>query len=257
MNHYGINGGMYSLIESYLENRYQRVKFNNKLSNWRKINKGVPQGSISRPLLILIYMNDLPSFIQRFGPSDISAILFATDTSVIINKLNFIELESKLKILLNFMNEWFNSNMLYLNLDMTCCMKFSAKQDFINKLYIEYGNKNVIELNEVKFLGMTLDNMIAWRKHTETIIGKLNKNCYIIRKSKQYLNIDALKMVYYAFFYSIVSYGSIFWGNTTHSMHIFKLQKRAVRIMVGAGNRESCKKIFILCAFFLFLHSPK
>jgi hypothetical protein len=46
IKYYGINGGIYSLIESYLENRYQRVKYNNKLSNWGKINKGVPQGSI-------------------------------------------------------------------------------------------------------------------------------------------------------------------------------------------------------------------
>jgi hypothetical protein len=36
---------MYALIESYLENRFQRVKFNNKLSKWGKINKDVPQGS--------------------------------------------------------------------------------------------------------------------------------------------------------------------------------------------------------------------
>jgi hypothetical protein len=47
------------------------------------------------------------------------------------------------------MNEWFNSNMLSLNLDKTCCMKFSAKQDCINKLNIEYGNKNLLELNEI------------------------------------------------------------------------------------------------------------
>jgi hypothetical protein len=50
MIYYGINGGIYSLIESYLENRYQRVKYNNKLSNWGKINIGVPQGSILGPL---------------------------------------------------------------------------------------------------------------------------------------------------------------------------------------------------------------
>jgi hypothetical protein len=101
---------MYSLIESYLENRYQRVKFNNKLSNWGKIKKGIPQGPILGPLLFLIYMNDLPSFIQRFGPSDTSVVLFADDTSVIKNELNFIEFENKLIILLKLMNEWFNSN---------------------------------------------------------------------------------------------------------------------------------------------------
>jgi hypothetical protein len=74
---------MYALIESYLENRYQRVKFNNKLSKWRKINKDVPQGSIVGPLLFVIYINDLPSFIQCFGPLGTSIVLFANDTSVI------------------------------------------------------------------------------------------------------------------------------------------------------------------------------
>jgi hypothetical protein len=101
------------------------------------------------PLLFLIYINDLPYFIQCFGPSDTSVILFADDTSVIINELNFIELENKLIILLKLMNEGFNSNMLSSNLDKTCCTKFSAKQDFINKLNIEYGNTNLIEFNEV------------------------------------------------------------------------------------------------------------
>ena len=37
---YGTRGVMHTLIKSYLENRYQRVKFNNKLSKWNKINIG-------------------------------------------------------------------------------------------------------------------------------------------------------------------------------------------------------------------------
>jgi hypothetical protein len=67
-----------------------------------------------------------------------------------------------------------------------------------------------------------------------------------MRKSKQYLYIDALRMVYYAFFHSVMPYGLIFWGNRTHSMSVFELQNRAVRIMVGAGSRDSCRKIFKL-----------
>jgi hypothetical protein len=71
-----------------------------------------------------------------------------------------MDLESKLIMLLYLMKEWFHSNMLSLNFDKTCCMKFSAKQDYINKLNIEYGNKNLLELNKIKFLGMKLDNIL-------------------------------------------------------------------------------------------------
>jgi hypothetical protein len=57
--YYGIRGVMYTLIKSYLDDRYQRVKFNNKLSKWDKINMGVPQGSVLGPVFFLIYVNDL------------------------------------------------------------------------------------------------------------------------------------------------------------------------------------------------------
>ena len=46
MEFYGMRDVMCSLIKSYLENRHQRVKFNNMLSKWDKFNIGVPQGSI-------------------------------------------------------------------------------------------------------------------------------------------------------------------------------------------------------------------
>jgi hypothetical protein len=45
MEYYGVKGMMHALIKSYLEDRYQRVKFNNKFFNWDKINIGVLQGS--------------------------------------------------------------------------------------------------------------------------------------------------------------------------------------------------------------------
>jgi hypothetical protein len=121
-------------------------------------------------------------------------------------------------------------------------MKFSAKNECTHLLRIKYNNKDVVESNSVKFLGMILDSTISWKKHIESLKGKLNKACYVIRKAKKYITTHTLKMLYYAFFHSNITYGLIFWGNSTNSSHVFKLRKRVVKIMVGAPNRVSCKK---------------
>ena len=102
----------------------------------------------------------------------------------------------------------------------------------------------IIQANFLKFLVITVDNTLSWKQHTDTIIPKLNKACFIIRRLKLYLSNYALKMVYYAFFHSVMSYSLIFWGNSTNSKHIFKLQKQAIRIIMGAKNRDSCSGFF-------------
>ena len=74
---------------------------------------------------------------------------------------------------------------------------------------------------------------------------KLSKACYIIRNTKTYMSASSLKVIYYAFFHSVMSYGIIFWGNSSHSSIIFRIQKkRAIRIMEECGNRVLCRNLF-------------
>jgi len=42
-----------------------------------------------------------------------------------------------------------------------------------------------------------------------------------------------------------MSYGVIFWGNSPHSTISFKMQKLAIRTMMGCGYGESCRGLFI------------
>jgi len=167
-----------------------------------------------------------------------SIVLFADDTSVIISEPCLMNFERKLNIVFQIMKEWFNSNFLSLNFDKTYYMQFITKNKFLNKINIKHDNKMILQTNFVKFLGITIDNTLNWKQHIDTIIPKLNNACYIIRRSKLYLS-NALKMVYYAFFHSVVSYGLIFRGNSTKSKRVFKLQKRAIRIIMGARNNDS------------------
>jgi len=62
--------------------------------------------------------------------------------------------------------------------------------------------------------------------------------------------MEMLKTVYYAYFHSIISYGIIFWGNSTLSIKIFRLQKRVIRTMMGYRKRDSCRKLFVGLGIF-------
>jgi len=41
-----------------------------------------------------------------------------------------------------------------------------------------------------------------------------------------------------------MSYGIIFWGNSSYSTMIFKIQKKEIRIIEGCGNRVLCRNLF-------------
>ena len=54
----------------------------------------------------------------------------------------------------------------------------------------------------------------------------------------------SLKVIYYAFFHSAMSYGIIVWGNSSHSSIIFRIQKKAIRVMEGCGNKVLYRNLF-------------
>jgi hypothetical protein len=73
---------------------------------------------------------------------------------------------------------------------------------------------------------------------------KLNKACFATRAIKPYMSLRVLRRVYFSYFHSITSYGIIFWGSSNLSNNIFKIQKRAIRIIANTFNRDSCRKLF-------------
>ncbi len=59
LRHYHFGDGAIKLLESYLTNRFQRVKLGQAVNSWAKLNKGVPQGSVVGPQCFNVYIKDL------------------------------------------------------------------------------------------------------------------------------------------------------------------------------------------------------
>ena len=58
-----------------------------------------------------------------------------------------------------------------------------------------------------------------------------------MRRLDKKLNADETKYM--------VMYGLLFWGSSTESIKVFKLQKRIIRIMMGYKSNQSCRELFI------------
>jgi hypothetical protein len=133
---YGIRGVCYAWCESYFVNRKQKVCLLSNSSedvsssNWERIVSGVTQGSILGPMLLIIYLNDLPYSLDHEG----TLVLYVDDTSVLITAKNYAELKNKVKPVLASMIEWFSANVLSLNMEKTNIMKFIPS----NRLNIEF-----------------------------------------------------------------------------------------------------------------------
>ena len=79
----GIRSTRLAWFNSYLSFRIQSTVIGQTSSTTRKINVGVPQGSILGPLLFSIYVNELPSCLIHT-----TATLFADDTDLLFFKIS-------------------------------------------------------------------------------------------------------------------------------------------------------------------------
>ena len=98
--HYGVRGPAHLLIESYLTERKQYVSINNCASSTNSVRIGVPQGSIFRPLLYLIYVNDL------CNATTCNPRLFADDTCLFLSDSSLLNLELNCNTELQNLNNW-------------------------------------------------------------------------------------------------------------------------------------------------------
>ena len=113
-----------------------------------------------------------------------------------------------------------------------------------SNIQIKGPDSIILNTNSTKFLGLLLDNTLSWKAHITELVSKLTKACYAIPAVKPVMSREALRNIYFSYFHSLMSYGDIFWGNSHEAHEVFKIQKRAIRILTNKSKQDSCRLLF-------------
>ena len=100
--------------------------------------------------------------------------------------------------------------------------------------------------NCTKFLGVIIDKFLDFNDHIQHIKGKISRSIGILLKCRRVFDKKTLLTLYNSFLYPHLNYCISVWGNTYSSYlePLVKLQKRAVRIIMGVKRNSPTDPIF-------------
>lgn len=240
----GVRGTAGEWFKSYLTNRSQAVEvkslksdvFVETISKQAIIKSGVPQGSVLGPVLYIIFTSDLPRYLEDYC----NTIMYADDTALLLKNKKATDLEIQSFIALGMAQQYCHTNSLVLN-------EKKSQQLIIGKKREEVaGLPDVLQVSQVTYLGVVIDDKLTWSDHLDKLCSKLSSALYVLRRLRQISSDDTTKAAYFALFEAHVRYGIAVWGNSSrrNTKRVLVLQKKAVRILAGLGHRESCRTAF-------------
>ena len=190
LHRYGVRGKSYDLLESFLTNRKQRVKFKDTYSDELKVESGVPQGSCLGPLLYNIYTNDLEKTL-----TDCSLTMYADDLTLVISGNDINQLAEKVNSQLKLLEEYCIHNKLSPNALKTFYILFS-NHNLANTILpdIKLCNSSIKKVEALSYLGINLDDKLKFENHALILSNKLNMHKSIARKINNKLSLIASKI---------------------------------------------------------------
>ena len=195
MEAYWFSADGLKLIHSYFFGRKQRVKIGSTCSSWQEIKSGAPHGSVLRPFLFNLSINDFfydmqHSQVCNFADKKTINACGKNLDSVILN----IEKDMKIAI------DWYQDNEMVANPEKFQLMFLGLKDD--SKLCLDI-DRNVIQMTDsIKLLGITSDSKLSFKQHVQSICKKTSNKVRAFSRIAPNLDYEKSTILYNSFILS-------------------------------------------------------
>ena len=203
------------------------------------MDSGVPQGTVLGPILFLLHINNLPSIVSS------KVRLFADDCLIykqIKNNNDQIELQRDLNLLESWGAKWgMRFNPAKCNI-----MRVSRKRSPFLHSYTLSGQV-LGEVEDTKYLGVTLSNNLDWSKHITTTTTKANARLSFIKRNLKDCPKTLKELAYFSLVRSFTDYCSTVWDPHQKYNHMtnWKWCSVGLQDLLKVSTRE--QRVWLLC----------
>jgi hypothetical protein len=209
---HGIGDKVKTWIESWLENRMQKVVVRGNSSSWSPVSSGVPQGSVLGPTLFIIYINDIEEGLCG------NVLKFADDTKVfrkVATSEEAFSMQEDLQKLCKWSVDW---QMLF-NADKCACMHVGAKNQHYDYFI---GDELIKTTTAEKDLGVIIHQSLKVEHQVAAAVKKANRCLGIIKRNFACQEMSFIVKLYKATWTTVVRHGGHIYKRTSISWKMFR-----------------------------------
>ena len=179
--------------------------------------------------------NDIQSFVR----------LFADDSSIIFSSTNPLEVEDRLNLDLQVLDNWAKQWLVDFNPKKTEYMVISFRKN-INPINLKFNYEYLNQVDNHKHLGVNISSNGKWAEHINNICQKATKQIFVLRKLKFILNRNNLNKIYVTYILPLLEYACELWDGrcSSDADKLEQLQFEAARIITGLPKFASKESLY-------------